>query len=458
MQINEAPFVALRTTTPARKPEEYDRFFRPERAMITTKGKTLIEAVRNALDTLEIQRGARRRKRRRWSQRAFDRAVEAIICDLAHAELSGHLEGIAVPRSKQVLCKASRYKPWFYGKQFTYALDLLTEAHFIAQSKGKWRPNKQGQRTLIKPDYRLLELIADLGLTLADIGTTSDGETIQLKDHNKSPIEYEDTDKTYQMRQQMEKINEWIASAEITFDQSCKDDGKFVDVTKRRLYRVFIYSSFGLHGRMYGGFWIGLPKAERLAGLRIDGRRVVGLDYGQAFPRIAYGLAGSDPPEGDLYSIPGLEAYREGIKKLMNSMLNHDKPFKRKPRGMQHLLPKEMNIHQLQEAIRNYHHPIAHLFGTNAGQQLTLIESEVMVSVLLQLKEQGVVALPIHDCIVVREDHQEIATKVMMEVFHTLVGVSPIVTPEYGAPEGKHHTDDGGEYEVWSNDLCEAYV
>jgi hypothetical protein len=458
MEINEAPLWALRTATHFRQPENYDRFFKPDRAMITMKGKTLIEVVKIAIEVLEAQRGARQRKRRPGVQRAFERALEAVVCDLVHMELTGYREGIAVPRSKQVLCKTSRYKPWFYGKQVTCVLDLMTDAGFITQDKGKWKPNKQGQRTLIRPDYRLLELIADLGLTLADIGTTSDGETIQLKDHNKSPLEYEDTEKTYQMRQQMENINEWIASADITFDQSCKSDGIYVDVTKRRLYRVFIHSSFNLHGRMYGGFWIGLPKAERLAGLSIDGQRVIGLDYGQAFPRIAYGRAGHDPPAGDLYSIPGLEAYREGIKKLMNAMLNHDKPFSRKPRKLKPLLPKDMNIHQLQEAIRNHHHPIAHLFGTNVGQQLTLIESEIMVTVLLQLKEQGVVALPIHDCIVVREDHEEIATKVMKQVFEDMVGVSAIITPEYGASEGEHQADDDGEYEVWSNDLCEAYV
>lgn len=454
MSTNDAPMLVQRMHTHARKPEDHDRFFTTNRAMITIKGKALVEAIAKSLKEREAKIGGRQRKRRPIPQLAFDRAVEAIVCDLIHAELTDHPKRIAVPRSKEILCKASRYKPWFYSRQFTDALDLLMNADFITQDKGKWKPNKQGQRTLIKSAHRLLELIADVGLTLFDIGRTSDGETIQLKNHEKERHEYEDTEKTYRLRQQMEELNEWIGKAGITFDQSCKDDGAFVDVGKKRLYRVFIRGSFAEHGRMYGGFWIPLRKSERLAGLRIDGQRVVGLDYGQAFPRIAYGLAGHDPPTGDLYLIPGLEEWRLGIKKLMNSMFNYDKIFAKKPKGLKKLLPEEIDVYQLQTAIRRYHQPIASMLGTNSGQELTLIESEVMVSVLLMLKQRGVVALPIHDCIIVKKDHQELAKKVMMDAFYDLVGVSAVVAPECDVTED--NSED--EHHAWSQDLTGAYA
>jgi len=36
------------------------------------------------------------------------------------------------------------------------------------------------------------------------------------------------------------------------------------------------------------GFWINLPKAVRLKGIRIDGEEVAGLDYSALNPRLAY--------------------------------------------------------------------------------------------------------------------------------------------------------------------------
>ncbi len=60
---------------------------------------------------------------------------------------------------------------------------------------------------------------------------------------------------------------------------------------------------FDHHGRLYGGFWINMRKADRWH-LRIGGERITILDYGQSFTRMLYARAGTEPPEGDLYSIP----------------------------------------------------------------------------------------------------------------------------------------------------------
>jgi hypothetical protein len=57
-----------------------------------------------------------------------------------------------------------------------------------------------------------------------------------------------------------------------------------------------------------------------------------------------------------------------------------------------------------------------------------------MISVLLTLEQKGIVALDIHDCIVVRNDHQHVATEVMINRFEDLKGVRFIVTPESSTP------------------------
>ena len=104
-----------------------------------------------------------------------------------------------------------------------------------------------------------------------------------------------------------------------------------MNVQARRLRRHFT-GRFDTGGRLFNGFWQNLPKNVRLHGIRIDGEPVVGLDYSQVNPLLAYHVAEADPPSGDAYTLPGLEKYRDGVKKIFNAMLfNH--PVKKFPKG-----------------------------------------------------------------------------------------------------------------------------
>jgi hypothetical protein len=50
-----------------------------------------------------------------------------------------------------------------------------------------------------------------------------------------------------------------------------------------------------------------------------------------------------------------------------------------------------------------------------------------LVDVLLTLKTQGIVALPIHDAVVVRDDNSDKANAVMKQVFREHTGITPDV-------------------------------
>ena len=60
--------------------------------------------------------------------------------------------------------------------------------------------------------------------------------------------------------------------------------------------------------------------------------------------------------------------------------------------------------------------------------QLFRKESDILVDVLLTLKTQGIVALPIHDAVLIMDEHQEVAQKVMIEVFEEHTGLTPQVS------------------------------
>ena len=126
-------------------------------------------------------------------------------------------------------------------------------------------------------------------------------------------IDYEhDNKESRRFRGEMERINAFLASANLEFHPNGPSIA--LDTHRRRLRRYFSmppwqadqFLQFDLGGRLFGGWWQNLPKHERHR-IRIDGEPVVDLDFASMFPRLAYLKVGLAPPEGDLYAgIPGL--------------------------------------------------------------------------------------------------------------------------------------------------------
>ena len=164
--------------------------------------------------------------------------------------------------------------------------------------------------------------------------------------------------------------------------------------------------------------------------IEINGEPVVGLDYGQIAPRIAYGLAGAKPAQDDLYQIGNNHpVYRDGMKKLINALLSCEKPLTRKPKKLKELLPPQA-IDVLIQEVREAHKPIAPFFCNGACHRLQFIESTIMMGVLLRLRTEGIVALPIHDGLLVAESVMEVTQKVMEDVAEEVAGINIPVDQE----------------------------
>ena len=73
-------------------------------------------------------------------------------------------------------------------------------------------------------------------------------------------------------------------------------------------------------------------------------------------------------------------------------------------------------------AIKEAHPSIAELFGRDLGQTFAFKESSILIDVLLRLGEQDITALPVHDCIVVSECAETIASQVMLDSFKRHTG------------------------------------
>ncbi len=306
---------------------------------------------------------------------------------------------------------------------------------FVELSKGIQGNFVNGRQTTIRAGERLITRIEDQGLTLADLAVEKHQEVIVLKTERTDVftkgelVDYDDDETTRLYREQMNRINDWLSRADIYLDPYI-GSLKCVDGSERFLRRIFNNSSFKAGGRLFGGFWQSLEREQRYRGIRIKGSPVVGLDYSQMAPRILYGMAGVNPPEGDLYHVFPFWGRREGIKKVFNAMLNVNEPFKRFPAGTREFFRRSTKIQEVVDAIAKHHEPIRMFFFTRVGFTIMFVESQIMVDVLLAFMARGIVGLPIHDGILVAEEDKDSATRIMLDAFKKHTGIDGEVTIE----------------------------
>ena len=82
-----------------------------------------------------------------------------------------------------------------------------------------------------------------------------------------------------------------------------------------------------------------------------------------------------------------------------------------------------MKMTEMIELIETRHVSIKEHFGRALGFSLMYQESCLIVAVLLRLKEMGIHALPIHDCVLVEANSFEHVQTVMRETPRKLLNV-----------------------------------
>ena len=419
------------------------RAFNPFLCARTDKLMALIAEVQVQMSGYEAYHETRKRARRPADQVTYDRTVEAILCDLCAVELGPDNDSIHLPLSNKVLRSKSRYKGTALGKTLPAILDVMSapEMDFVVVEKGHSTFKivdgdlnvafAGGQQTILKAGPKLLSRIEHFGIVRDDIGPAPEEEAIILrapKHHSNNMAEYqeyEEDEATLALRQQMTEINDWLSTADTTCNLPQ------VDPTHRRLRRIFNNSDFAQGGRLYGGFWQAMSSDERQEHILIEGDWCVELDYGQMSLAILYGLTGTKPPKGDLYdlSAEGIPTdYRKGIKTVIQALINSSKVPTKMPKGVRKLIPSRYSIKDILEAVAKKHPAIYPQMTSGIGMLLFRKEADILVDVLLTRKTQGIVALPIHDAVVVRDDNSDKAKAVMKKVFKEHTGITPDVT------------------------------
>lgn len=321
--------------------------------------------------------------------------------------------------------KHSRYmRHQFPPKTFMAVVGTLEHLGYMDRVAGTYN----GLRTTLGPTDRLRHHLPRLGVTPA-LGRLDGAESIYIKApvpraKVKVLVDYQDTEETHRLRGEMDAINSAINAASITLDGQRQPPVHLI-----RQFHIPSSTSpprFDGHGRIYWGLWQSLER-DRRTSLRIDGHPVAELDYSGMFARLAYADAGMAPPDGDLYKDLGMS--RAAAKTAVSALLCREGPMVRLPYDLKAELGEGWSGSRVTAAVAAKHPHIAPLFGQGIWPRLMFTESQIMVSVLLELLTRGIVALPIHDGLLVAEPHAEACSEVMEAVAQKVTGFRfPVVT------------------------------
>lgn len=408
---------------------EKDGRFNPSRIPSSARSRALVEEARRQLLDHEAVVAPRLRERKKLDQGRFDRIVSAIICDLAHAALTSPDEWRHISLSKRMHGREAVGAPFMTAARIEIIEWLsATAMGWLELEKGEQVRNPFGGRqSRIRAGALLRKRMDDLGIHFDDFGRDPDlmGDPIVLRGPKRRgqgrslPIPAGEPAETY--RNEMLLINRWLAGADIVSAEPDKD-GRFRDDGDRWLRRIFNNGCLDQGGRLYGGFWQGMSESHRLESISINQEPIVSLDFGQCGIHLAYAHVGAAPPQGDLYLIPGLEEMRDGVKKVMSSIFHRVEPMKKLPRGTRGLFDRRLTVQDVLAAVLDHHKPIGPLFESGYGMTGFFVESQVLVQSLLRLRDLKVVALPVHDCLLVPLSAAGVAKGVMRSAFKEVTG------------------------------------
>lgn len=237
-------------------------------------------------------------------------------------------------------------------------------------------------------------------------------------------------------------------------------------------FRQFNDGRLDRGGRLYGD-WQTLPEAERLT-LTIGGREVCEIDIKSCFLFIAHQMSN---PGGKLPVDPykkinfvrqqnnpdRQKQMRDFGKQLVSAILCKEEPLTKLPRGEysnkqqkyvsvrdRYALPKDVPSAAY---IKDVYHAYPFLMVTDIkGLELMFRESEVIVNSLQSLKNKGIAAYPVHDCLLCAKDDEETVIKTLQGEMMKSLGAYAALEVSYPSGEtrvvlGSNH-DDKDPYDL----------
>jgi hypothetical protein len=242
-------------------------------------------------------------------------------------------------------------------------------------------------------------------------------ERIILRDGDGRLASYQNSRDTDRWRKQVLAFNQALSSASIEFDGKLIAEGGAVwlrdaDGADRMvngtatlsLHRIW-NQNWQRNGRLYGCWVQNLPKENRRT-LLLNGEPVAEPDYPALHCHLIYDLAGKPMPDKP-FEIDGFE--RSEVKRAFYTMVNAPTWDSARRAIWQHS-PK---WRELMDAIASKHSAVKEALCSGVGARLMFMDATIMCRNLADLNRAGIVALPIHDSVIVEAKHESRAFEIM---------------------------------------------
>jgi len=202
------------------------------------------------------------------------------------------------------------------------------------------------------------------------------------------------------------------------------------------LHRVYNLESFKKGGRFYGGAHLDIQSHMR-GFIRINGEPVVELDYDAFHIVMLYHLRGLDIDiSQDPYDIiVGPE--ERGLKKTVLLTAINAKDDKLAVKGIRKKLVDDgikgeiltdKSIKSLLCRAKLAHPDIAKDIGSGKGRMLQNLDSRIADSILTNLINLGIPALPVHDSFIVPEQFENVLRHQMIDEYEKILKFKPGIT------------------------------
>jgi hypothetical protein len=258
-------------------------------------------------------------------------------------------------------------------------------------------------------------------------------ERIILRDASGAPAPYKNSRDTDRWRKQVHKFNEALTDTRIEYDGKIIREGdpvwvKDSDSDDWEPRMIWGTATLSLHriwnenwrrnGRLYGCWVQNVPKESRRA-LLLDGEPIAEPDYPALHCQLLYDRAGKLIPNAP-FDIEGWS--RSEAKTAFYTMLNARDTDSARRAITGHL--RRSGAGDLMQGVMAKHSGVSDHLCSGMGANLMFTDSKIMCRNLIDLNRAGILALPIHDSVIVQAKNGSKAMEIMernltMELDHS---------------------------------------
>jgi hypothetical protein len=353
----------------------------------------------------------------------------------------------------------SRYNAIHISKLTIDIVNHLESVGLIYQARGfKDRQSGIGRTSRIWPAPSLIRMFREAKFGPEHIFDHPDREVIILRDIDPETdkavdVDYDETDETRRMREELRAYNNLIASSFIDIptleepfiDVHANDEGGpqriWINQHDKLTRRIFNRGSFEQGGRFYGGWWQRCPKKWR-EDIFINDQPISEVDFSGLHIVMLYAREGIDywqEVNEDPYKIdlPFLEYNSERkrtiCKQLALVALNardDAKTFQAfrsdAPTGSEEKRMSNEILDRILNSLRERHKPIAGYFARDAGIELMNLDSQICGFIIEYYTEQLIPVLTIHDSFLVPFGLEGDLGETMERAFKEIMGINGV--------------------------------